>query len=123
MDIEQLRSFCVSKPFVTESFPFNDDTLVFKVANKMFALISLKRWESQDQFLNLKCNPKRALILREDYRSILPGYHMNKKHWNSVFLNSGELSPDFVKELIDHSYDLVVANLPKREQRQLGFVK
>ena len=114
LNIEDIRDYCLSKREVTESFPFDEDTLVFKVANKMFLLISLKRWESGNGFINLKCDPEWAQELRGEYDSIEPGYHMHKKLWNSVYAQTGELSPQFIRELIDHSYDEVVKELPKK---------
>lgn len=117
MNIEQLREYCISKKGVTESFPFDEHTLVFKVMGKMFALVALERLPSQ---VNLKCDPERALTLREEYDGIIiPGYHMSKKHWNTLFLD--QLPPLFLKELIDHSYNLVVSKLPKRIREQLGY--
>ncbi|BFP40374.1 MmcQ/YjbR family DNA-binding protein [Flavobacteriaceae bacterium GF1] len=117
MNIEQLREYCISKRGVTESFPFDEHTLVFKVMGKMFALVALERLPSQ---VNLKCDPERALTLREEYDGIIiPGYHMSKKHWNTLFLD--QLPPLFLKELIDHSYNLVVSQLPKRIREQLGY--
>lgn len=111
MNIEEFRLFCLSKPSVTESFPFDDKTLVFKVANKMFALCSL---ESESLTVNLKCDPERAIQLREEFGElIIPGFHMNKKHWNTVSIDNG-LDQNLVVELINHSYDLVVKSLPKK---------
>lgn len=111
MDIETVRNYCLNKKQVTESFPFDDKTLVFKVAGKMFALVGLERTPSS---VNLKCDPEKALELREHYPEIIvPGYHMSKKHWNTVLLNH-KLPEEMYKELIDHSYDLVVAGLPKK---------
>ena len=112
MDIELLRDFCLAKQRVTESFPFDDDTLVFKVEGKLFALISLKNNSS----VNLKCDPQRAISLRENYQAVQPGYHMNKKHWNTVHFNE-DLDDSSIFELIDHSYDLVIQTLPKKTQR------
>lgn len=119
MNIEEFRTFCLSKKGVTEHFPFDKDTLVFKVCDKMFALSSLKKWEEGAQFINLKCNPDYAVELREKYESILPGYHMSKKHWNSVHLHSNELPVSMIESLINHSYDLVVKGLSKKMQEQL----
>jgi len=110
MDIEIVREYCLSKPHVTESFPFDEHTLVFKVMNKMFALIGLA---NEDPYVNLKCDPDYALELREEYDAIRPGYHMSKKHWNSVYLEHG-LTRKQIAEFIDHSYDLVVSKLPKK---------
>lgn len=119
MNTEQLRDFCITKKGVTEDFPFDFDTLVFKVMGKMFALIPLAKWEKGEMTINLKCNPERAIELRENYESIYAGYHMNKKHWNTVNVNSGDVSDDLVKELINHSYDLVVKGLTKKLQAEL----
>ena len=117
MNIEQLREYCISKKGATESFPFDEHTLVFKVMGKMFALVALERVPSQ---VNLKCDPERALALREEYDGIIiPGYHMSKKHWNTLYLE--QLPPLFLKELIDHSYNLVVSKLPKRIREELGY--
>ncbi len=114
MNIEILRHYCLSKKEVTESFPFDETTLVFKVAEKIFALTSLEG----ELRINLKCNPIKAIDLREKHYSIIPGYHMNKKHWNTVIVN-GELDQSQLFELIDHSYDLVIKSLPKYKQKGL----
>lgn len=115
MDVESFRSYCLNKKGVTEEFPFDEHTLVFKVMGKMFALVPLERVPSQ---CNLKCDPDRALELREEYDGlIIPGYHMSKKHWNTLQLDS--LSPKLIVELVDHSYDLVVAKLPKAIREQM----
>jgi len=115
MHIEEFRTYCLSKPGVTESFPFDEVTLVFKVMSKMFALTGL----GKEQFtVNLKCDPERALDLREEYSEIQPGYHMSKKHWNTIDFE-GSLNDDFLVELIDHSYDLVVKKLKKSEREEL----
>ena len=119
MNIELLRDYCISKPAVTEEFPFDQDTLVFKVLGKMFALSSLKKWEEGLGAVNLKCDPERSLELRETYESIVPGFHMSKKHWNTLELFKNELSIEFVQELIDHSYDLVVKGITKKQQAEL----
>jgi predicted DNA-binding protein (MmcQ/YjbR family) len=119
MNIEDYRNYCISKKKVTEHFPFDNDTLVFKVCDKMFALASLKRWEVGDAFINLKCDPDYAQELRAEYESIKPGYHMHKRMWNSVYVHSGDLSLSFIKELIDHSYNEVVKGLPKKIRAQL----
>ena len=116
--IDDIRNYCLGKKQVTESFPFDEDTLVFKVANKMFLLISLKRWEAGNGFINLKCDPDKAQELRAQYESIKPGYHMHKQLWNSVYAQSGELRPEMIRELIDHSYDEVVKTLPKKIREQ-----
>ena len=108
MDIEEFRNYCLSKPLVNESLPFDEKTLVFKVGGKMFALTNLDSFES----INLKCDPERAVELREKYNDVRPGYHMNKTHWNTVSVNQ-QLTDGFIISLIDHSYDLVYKSLPK----------
>ncbi len=109
MNIEELREYCIQKEEVTEGFPFDETTLVFKVAGKMFALTDLEG----DLSVNLKCDPDVAIGLRESYSCVRPGYHMSKKHWNTVDID-GSVSDKLVKEWIDHSYDLVVSGLPKK---------
>lgn len=119
MDIEQLRNFCISQKGVSEHFPFDETTLVFKVMGKMFLLTSLKGWEEGSPAINVKCDPEHAITLRESYESITAGYHMSKKHWNTIALNTGEISRDFLYELILDSYDLVVAGLTKKLKAEL----
>ena len=115
MNVEELRELCLFKKGVTEEFPFDANTLVFKVMGKMFALVSLERLPTQ---CNLKCDPERALELREEFDgTITPGYHMSKTHWNTLFVE--QLPPELIKELIYHSYDLVVASLTKKLQHEL----
>jgi predicted DNA-binding protein (MmcQ/YjbR family) len=115
MNVEELRELCISKKGVTEEFPFDESTLVFKVMGKMFALVALERLPLQ---CNLKCDPERAVELREQYDGvIIPGYHMSKTHWNTLFIE--QLPPKLIIELIDHSYDLVVASLTKKLQQEL----
>ena len=116
MDIETLRQYCLAKKGVTETFPFDADTLVFKVKGKMFALAPLERWEKGEKTINLKCDPGYSEELRAEYESIYGGYHMNKRHWNTVNVSSGELPAGLIRELIDHSYDLVVKKLPKNKR-------
>ena len=109
MDLEKLREYCLGKPAANESMPFGEDVLVFKVAGKIFALASLDEVPAR---VNLKCDPDLALELRDRYEQVRPGYHMNKKHWNTVEIECG--IPDIEqRQMIDHSYDLVVGNLPK----------
>ncbi len=120
MNIEQLRDYCLNKEGVTEGFPFDEDVLVFKVLGKMFLLTSLKNWEEGVQFLNLKCDPEYAQELRAEYESIEPGWHMSKKLWNSVYIYKGELQPQFILKLIDHSYDMVVKGMTKKMQESLN---
>nr|WP_038533807.1 MmcQ/YjbR family DNA-binding protein [Formosa agariphila] len=114
MNIEQLYDYCLKKKGVTETFPFDDNALVLKVLDKIFLLTSLKSWEAGEPTINLKCDPTKAESLRGTYNSIRPGFHMNKKHWNTMHLNQGDLPMPLVLELIDHSYDLVVQGLPKK---------
>lgn len=102
MNIESLREYCISKKNVTESFPFGEDTLVFKVNEKIFALVNL----DGDLSINLKCDPALALELRERHPSVTPGYHMNKKHWNTVRID-GSVSDTEIFSWIDHSYQRV----------------
>ncbi|MGI0056088.1 MAG: MmcQ/YjbR family DNA-binding protein [Nitrosarchaeum sp.] len=119
MTIDVYYDYCLSKKGVTEHFPFDEDTLVFKVGGKMFALSSLKEWENGKPALNLKCDPDWAQELRGQYDDIQAGYHMSKIHWNTVAVNS-EISDTFVKELIDHSYELVFKSLTKKIQSEIN---
>ena len=109
MNIEDLRNYCIRKKGVTEEFPFDENTLVFKVAGKMFALADVEEFDA----VNLKCDPEKAIELREKYDEILPGYHMNKKHWNTVSV-TGKLPDRLIQTLIDDSYNLVVKGLPAK---------
>lgn len=120
MNIEEFRTYCLSKPEATEDFSFDNDTLVFKVKNKIFALTSLKKWEAGDRGINLKCDPQKAIEYREQYPDeVFPGYHMNKKHWNTVVVDGPQLTPKFIQHLINHSYELVVSKLPKSQRQGL----
>ncbi|MBX0332076.1 MmcQ/YjbR family DNA-binding protein [Pontibacter sp. HSC-14F20] len=112
MNIEDFRDYCLAKPATTEEMPFDQDTLVFKVKGKMFALCSLSEY---GKGIALKCDPEQAILLREQYPQVLPGYHMNKQHWNTVLPEAG-LPLDILKSLIDDSYTLVVAKLPKSQK-------
>ncbi len=114
MNIEELREYCISKKGVTEGFPFDESTLVFKVSGKMFALTDLVDALS----VNLKCDPEKAIALREQYPCVIPGYHMNKQHWNTVIID-GSLNDTLIKEWITHSYELVVKSLTKKQQQEL----
>jgi predicted DNA-binding protein (MmcQ/YjbR family) len=109
MDLEQFREYCLSKPGATEDTPFGPDVLVFKVSGKMFALAAV---DEVPPSVNLKCDPDLALDLRDRYEQITPGYHMNKKHWNTVQMDGGVPDTE-VRRMIDHSYDLVAKPLPK----------
>ena len=113
MNVEEIREYCISKPGVTEGFPFDDTTLVFKVGGKMFALLSLE----DDLSMNLKCDPELAISLREQYPGIIPGYHMNKTHWNTVFTNG--VSDKLLMELIDGSFMLIYNTLPEKKRREI----
>ena len=115
MNIEYYRDYCLLKPGVSEGFPFNENTLVFKVMGKIFALTDVEIFE----FINLKCDPERAIELREGNPGITPGYHMNKQQWNSVH-TEGSVSDPLITELIDHSYDLIAASLPNKLRDELA---
>lgn len=119
MNLETFRTYCLGKPGVTESLPFGDDTLVFKVGNKMFALTGMDNPPDEPFSANLKCEPERATELRDQYpEAVKPGFHMNKTHWNTVSWVSG-FPPRLGQELIDHSYDLIVASLPAKVRAEL----
>ena len=115
MDVEALREYCLSKKAVTEDFPFGESTLVFRVKNKIFLLVSL---DSSPLQFNAKCEPDKAIELREQYDAIQPGYHMNKKHWNTVVID-GSISTVLIKEMINDSYDLIAQSLPKKLREEL----
>ncbi len=115
MDIETYRDYCLQKKGVTEDFPFDNKTLVFKVMGKLFALTDIELFKS----VNLKCDPLYALELRVDFSGIIPGYHMNKKHWNTVQMNE-DVPDQKIKELIDLSYDLVAKGLTKKLKEELA---
>ncbi len=116
MHIEQLREYCLAKPATSESFPFGPETLVFKVMGKVFLLAGL---DEQPCSFNVKCEPEYAIELREQYPDTISGaYHMNKKHWNTVVCD-GRLTDDALMRLVDHSYELVVAGLPKKDRDSL----
>lgn len=110
MNIEDIREFCLSRPGVTESLPFNDTALVFKVGGKMFALLDLSE---EKRGISLKCDPERAIQLRERYPEVTGAYHFNKKHWNSIRID-GSLPDELIRDWITHSYNLVVKSLPKK---------
>jgi predicted DNA-binding protein (MmcQ/YjbR family) len=114
MNFETVRNYCLAKKGVTESLPFDQKTLVFKVGNKMFALMDMDNFVS----VNLKADPENSIELREKFSAIIPGYHMNKKHWNTVMVNEG-LDDSLLSELIDSSYKLIVASLPKKVRDEL----
>jgi predicted DNA-binding protein (MmcQ/YjbR family) len=118
MEFNQLHDFCMSLPYAEETFPFDQDTLVFKVGGKAFALTSLKVWEEGAARINLKCVPERSIELREQYAAIEPGYHMNKTHWNTVTINQ-DVNDILLKELINHSYQLVFNSLSSKLKKEL----
>lgn len=103
MNIETIRDYCLSKPDVEETLPFGPDTLVYKINKKVFLLMGL---DEEELRFNVKCDPDKAIELREEFSCVLPGYHMNKKHWNTIVVD-GSVSTKQLKEWIDHSYDLV----------------
>ncbi len=117
MNVEDLRAYCLEKRGTTESFPFDADTLVLKVSNKIFAIIPLDRGNQ----IALKCDPARALELREEWEEITAAYHMNKQHWNSV-QTEGRLSSQLIRSMIDHSYELIVASLKKSDREALALL-
>lgn len=122
MNLEDFYNYCLSKKGVTEHFPFDQDTLVFKVGGKMFALSSLSQWEKGEPSVNLKCDPERSQYLRAEYEAIKPGYHMSKIHWNTIDVYKD--APDkLIFELIDHSYDLVFKGLTKKAQQEILDLK
>ncbi|MEP6810278.1 MAG: MmcQ/YjbR family DNA-binding protein [Chthoniobacterales bacterium] len=116
MQVDSFREYCLRKPGATEGTPFGEEHLVFKVGGKMFALLGL---EEIPACANLKCDPDRALELRDRYEAVRAGYHMNKKHWNTVEIAAG-IPETELREMIDHSYELVVRGLPKVKRAQLG---
>lgn len=116
MNIEEIREFCLSKTASTESLPFDDFSLVFKVAGKIFAILSIDDHKS----INLKCNPEKAIELRDKYVFVLPGYHMNKTHWNTIDLNYS-ISDSLLTEMINDSYALVCQSLPNKLKQEFNF--
>lgn len=114
MNIEEYRDYCISKKGVTEDFPFDKNTLVFKVMGKMFALTGVDGFE----FINLKCDQEKAVELREQFNAVKPGYHMSKKHWNSVYVNQ-DVPDKLIYQFIDDSYNLIVSSLTKKIQQEL----
>ena len=116
MTLESFRDYCLAKKGVTESMPFGEETLVFKVMDKIFALTS---FDSQPLSFNVKCNPEKAIELREQFTCVQPGYHMNKKHWNTVIAD-GSATDNQLQEWIDHSYELVAQSLTKTQKQELA---
>ena len=115
MNIESFQAYCLTKKGVTEELPFGPETIAYKVAGKVFALTTLDRTPFS---INLKCDPEKATQLREEHDCVIPGYHMNKKHWNTVIID-GSIKDAVLREWIDHSYDLVVQSLPGKVREQL----
>ncbi len=120
MDIVVLREYCLKKTSTTEEFPFDADTLVFKVLNKMFVIAPLDKWEKGEATLTLKCDPDYTIELREQFESIYPGPYVSNKHWNTIAIYKRELQPKFLFELIDHSYDMVVKGMTKKMRESLN---
>ncbi len=116
MNIDEFYTYCEEKKGATKQFPFDAETLVFKVGNKIFAVTDIRDFSS----INLKCNPEKAIDLRGRYSAVNPGYHMNKKHWNTILLNN-DVDDQLMKELIDHSYQLVFASLPKKMRDEIAL--
>ena len=115
--LEAIYTYCMAKQAATEGFPFDEHTLVLKVGGKMFAIISL---DDTPQRISLKCDPERAIELREQYASITAGYHLNKQLWNTIVMD-GEVLLAMLRELVDHSYDLIVASLPRKKRIECGL--
>ena len=119
MDIESLRDYCLSKPAVEETLPFGPDTLVYKVGGKVFLICPL----ADESFrFSIKCDPEKAIELRERYDCVQPGYHLNKKHWNTIYVD-GTVSNSVLKEWINDSYDLIVDSLPAKTREQVKGMK
>lgn len=127
MNIEKFRDYCLSKPGVTENYPFKGEAVWLKVLGKMFAMANVTELKMDGEmvppfhFINLKCEPERAIELREQHSGIRPGWHTSKVHWNSLYINEG-LSDELIIELIDHSYDIVVQKLTAKERKELAGV-
>ncbi len=115
MNIEEYRNYCLSLPATSEDFPFDQNTLAFKICGKLFALTDVEKFES----INIKCNPELAIELRERYPAVQPGYHMNKKHWNTIMLD-GSVATQLLQDWVLHSYECVVAGLPKKYREVLS---
>jgi predicted DNA-binding protein (MmcQ/YjbR family) len=118
MNVEELRDHCLQLKGVTEDLPFGEDTLVFRIGSKIFLLVGL----SEGDRFNVKCDPELAEELREQHPEVKPGFHMNKKHWNTVYMN-GALSRKQLCEMVDHSYNLVLKSLPKKTQEEIAVLE
>ena len=114
MNIENIREYCLSKPCATEDFPFDETTLVFRIENKIFACVDLMN----TTWFCVKCDPERAILLREEWQQITPAWHWNKKYWNQLDIE--HLPDNLIKECIDHSYDEVLKKLPKKIREKDG---
>jgi predicted DNA-binding protein (MmcQ/YjbR family) len=119
LTLEVIKAYCLAKPGSSAGYPFGEGTLVFKVLDRMYALCSE---DERPLRINLKCDPDDALALRAQYSAIIPGYHMNKKHWNSLIMD-GSLQDSLVFELIDHSYQLVISKMSQAKQRKLRSIE
>jgi len=120
MHVDQIRDYCLLKKAVTESFPFDENTLVFKVIGKMFLMSPLDKWEQGEASITVKCDPEYTIELRDTYDSIYAGPYVSNKHWNTLALYKNQLSPKLVLELIDHSYDMVVKGMTKKMRQELN---
>lgn len=120
MHIDVLRDHCLNKKAATESFPFDEHTLVFKVLGKMFVLAPLNQWEKGEASINLKCDPEYTDELRATYESVYAGPYVSNKHWNTVLIYKGELTQKFILQLVDHSYDMVVKGMTKKLREELN---
>jgi len=120
MDLDGLINYMTSKAGVEQTFPFDENILVFKIMGKMFGASNITEEVLR---VNLKCDPEKAIELRDEHPEIIPGYHMNKKHWNTVYIGEGELEQSLILSLIDHSYDLVVKSLTKAKKLELKEIE
>ncbi|MFY7810594.1 MAG: MmcQ/YjbR family DNA-binding protein [Flavobacterium sp.] len=121
MEISDLYDYCLSKKGVTEHFPFDQDTLVFKIGGKIFVLASLSKWEKGQKTFNVKCNPELAMEQRAIYDAVAPGFHMNKKHWNTINTQMDMPFNEILKS-IDHSYELVFGSLPQKVKNEIELL-
>jgi len=119
LNIETIRTYCLNKKKASECFPFDADTLVFKVLDKMFVIAPLELWEKGEATITLKCDPEYTIELREQYESIHPGPYVSNKHWNTIDIYKGELHSELILQLIDHSYDMVIKAMPKKMRHTL----
>lgn len=119
MDHQALRAYCLSRKGAVEDFPFGEDTIVYKIMGKMFALLPARPARDEPPIISLKCDPTLALLLRQTYDAVQPGYHLNKSHWNTITVD-GSIPYSEIEEMIDHSYGLVVKGLKKIERDQLA---